>query len=257
MKLIGFILFLFPFFPLNINVQEKELIGQMNDVFRPGEELKYEMSYGWITGGVASLSLQETKFQGKNVYHVKAVGKTVGVAHTLYNIRDTYESYFDPETGKPFKSVMNLKEGDYRNYNEVLFNHAEGTLVSYKSGKKEMGQDVFDIVSAFYHLRKSLNNLKIGDKVIVHTYFNDEPWDLIIRYKGTETIKTDLGKINCMKFKPVVEKGLFEDENALDIWISNDKNRIPIRIKMKLFVGSFKTDLVKHSGLLYDISFEK
>jgi hypothetical protein len=238
-------------------LHDKLFHSQLNQVYKPGEELKYEMSYGWITGGVASLNLRETKYQGKNVYHVKAVGKTIGVAHSIYNVRDVYESYFDPETGKPYKSIMDLKEGDYRNYNEVIFNHDEGTLISNKSGKKEMGKEVFDIVSAFYHLRKSLNDIKVGDKVVIHTYFHDEPWDLVIRYKGTETIKTSLGKINCMKFKPIVMKGTFENEDALDIWISNDKNRIPVRVKMKFFVGSFKTDLVKHSGLMHELEIIK
>ena len=58
-----------------------------------------------------------------------------------------------------------------------------------------------------------------------------------------------------MKFTPVVEKGTFEDEDALDIWISNDKNRIPVRIQMKFFVGSFKTDLIEHSGTKYKMKF--
>jgi hypothetical protein len=255
MKFIGIVFLLIFIFPAWPNMPEKSIESQNDIVFKAGEDLKYEMSYGWITGGVASLSLAETKYQGKDVYHVKAVGKTIGVAHTIYNVRDVYESYFDRETGKPYKSVMSLKEGDYRNYNEVYFNHDEGTLLSDKSGKKEIGTDVFDIVSAFYHLRKNLNDLKVGDKVVIHTYFHDEPWDLVIRYKGTETIKTKLGKINCMKFKPLVIKGTFENEDALDIWISNDKNRIPIRVKMKFFVGSFKTDLVKYSGLPNKIGF--
>jgi len=153
--------------------------------------------------------------------------------------------------------MMDLKEGKYKNYNLVHYNQTQKTLVSKKSGKKTVKNNVFDIVSAFYHLRRSLKNLKVGQKVTIHTYFHDEPWDLIVRYKGTETIKTNLGKISCMKFKPVVEKGTFKDEEALDIWISNDKNRVPIRVKMKFFVGSFKTDLVEHSGLKYPLIFKK
>jgi hypothetical protein len=256
MKLILSIIMIFLFIAgKSFNVRNQE--NQLNVVFKPGEELKYEMSYGWVKGGEASLSLQEVKFQGKNVYYVKAIGKTTGVAHSLYKVKDVYESYFDPSSDKPYKSVMDLKEGDYRNYNEVYFYPEQNILLSNKSGKKEIKNDVFDIVSAFYHLRKNMNNLNKGDKVTIHTYFHDEPWDLVVRYKGIETIKTDLGKISCMKFKPVVMEGTFESEDALDIWISNDNNRIPIRVKMKFFVGSFKTDLTNYSGLMYPIVFTK
>jgi hypothetical protein len=251
------ILVIFSLLPGKIFDNDSNKFDQQQ-VFKPGEVLNYEMSYGFIKGGEASLKLQQVTYKGKDAYHVRAVGRTTGIAHTLYNVRDLYESYFDPVTGKPFKSVMNLKEGDYRNYNEVYYNHGNGTLVSKKSGKQKLEKkDVFDIVSAFYHLRKSLNNLKVNENVVIHTYFHDEPWDLIVRFKGYQTIKTDMGKIRCMKFKPVVIEGTFESEDALDIWISADKNRIPVRVKMKLWIGSFKTDLKSFAGLAHPIMFTK
>lgn len=228
------------------------------EVFKPGEVLLYQMSYGWIVGGKASLSLKKATFQGKDAYHVKAIGKTVGVAHSIFNVRDVYESYFDPITCKPFKSTMDLKEGKYRNSNEVYYNHANRTLKSKKSGEKKIEKEnIYDIVSAFYQFRKSLDDLNLNDKVVINTYFHDEPWDLVVRFKGYETIKVGLGKIKCMKFKPIVEEGTFESEDALDIWISADKNRIPIRVQMKFFVGSFKTDLIGYTGLVHDITFTK
>ena len=56
-----------------------------------------------------------------------------------------------------------------------------------------------------------------------------------------------------MKFKPIVQvAGTFKDEESLSIWISNDKNRIPIRAKMDLLIGAFKVDLVKYKGLIYE-----
>jgi len=222
-----------------------------------GESLKYLMHYGWIDGGEASLSLKKERLNSKDVYHAKAVGKTIGIAHTIYHVIDIYESWFDINTGLPYKSLMDITEGKYVRYNEVRYNQATKTLISKKSGTKTVKTQVFDILASFYHLRKSLNNMYVGKTVTIHTYFHDEPWDMVVRYKGTEKIKTKFGEISCMKFKPVVEKGTFKDEDALDIWISNDKNRVPIRISMKLFVGSFKTDLIEYSGLKYPIRFKK
>lgn len=212
------------------------------------------MSYAWIRGGVATLTLKQTTFNEEPAYHVQAIGRTVGIANTVFNVHDKYESYFDPNTCKPFKSLMNLKEGDYRNYNEVYFNHASKTLVSKKSGKKKIKVDnIYDVVSAFYELRSRLKKLTPNQQVVIHTYFHDEPWDLIVKYKGIQIIKTKFGKILCMRFNPVVEEGTFESEDALDIWISADKNRIPIRVKMKLFVGSFKADLVEYENIMYPL----
>lgn len=249
------LIFFVLFSGLNSNLAAQHIVDDIP--FKEGENLKYIMSYGWIDGGEASLGIEKVQFEGKQVYHVKSVGKTIGIAHSIYHVKDIYESWFDINTGLPYKSLMDLTEGKYKNYNVVYYNQANKTVLSKKSGKKTLKNNVFDIVAAFYHLRGSFNNLKLGQMVTIHTYFHDKPWDLIVRYKGNETIKTDFGKINCMKFTPVVEKGTFKDEEALDIWISNDKNRVPIRVKMKLFVGSFKTDLVEHTGLLYPLNFVK
>ena len=233
---------------IHLNAQNKE------KPFKDGESLLYEMSYGWITGGEASLHLKKEKYNGKDVFHVTATGKTVGVAHVIYHVYDVYESWFDIYTGLPYKSLMDLTEGDWKKSNVVYFNQDSHTLNSKLSGKKDVNQEIFDVVSAFYHVRERLDNLQTGQIIEIYTYFHDKPWNMIIRYKGIETIKTGLGKIQCLKFKPVVEKGTFEDEDALDIWISNDKNKIPIRVKMKLFIGSFKTDLVEYKGLKYPLN---
>lgn len=238
--------------------QDVECSAQQTSVpYQSGENLKYLMHYGWIDGGEASLSLKKKSFNGKEVYYAKAIGKTIGIAHAIYHVIDIYESWFDVNTGLPYKSIMDITENKYTNYNMVYYNQAGKTLNSKKSGNKILKTQVFDILASFYHLRKSLKNMHVGKTVTIHTYFHDEPWDMVVRYKGTESIKTKFGEISCMKFEPIVEKGTFKDEDALDIWISDDRNRIPIRVSMKLFVGSFKTDLIEYSGLKHPIIFEK
>ncbi len=223
-------------------------------VFQSGEELKYEMSYGWITGGTAVLKLKKVTYQNKKVFHVKAVGKTVGVADKLYRVYDIYESYFDIETMKPYKSIRNISEEDYRWYNEVRFLYPKNEIISKRSGRKKVKAKTFDVISAFYYLRQyDFSKLKKGDVIRIRTYFTDKPFELVIRFKGYETIKLDFGKIKCMKFSPLVEKGTFENEEALDVWISADRNHVPVRAKVNFFVGSFTGDLVSYSGLKYPL----
>ena len=57
-------------------------------------------------------------------------------------------------------------------------------------------------------------------------------------------------KISCLKFNPIVEPGrVFDTPDDMEIWISNDSNKIPVKIKLNLFVGSVNCDLVQYSGL--------
>ena len=71
-----------------------------------------------------------------------------------------------------------------------------------------------------------------------------------IRYMGKETISNDLGTFRCIKFHPVVQEGrVFDADKDLTVWITDDKNRIPVCIEAKLFVGSARMDLKGYKGL--------
>lgn len=227
--------------------------------FQAGEKLYYQMGYGFITGGEAVLTLRETTYNGTPVFHSKGVGKTVGIADKIFDVYDVYESYFDKQTFLPYESRRDIHEDEYEDKSTLVFNHKNKTVHSTKKGVIPIEhQRVFDVVSAFYYMRQTqFNNLITGKIIRVHTVFHDEPWDLIVRYKGLETIKTAFGKIKCYKFKPVVEKGVFEDEDALSIWISADQSRTPIKVEMELFIGSFTTELVKYENLKYPLIIEK
>jgi hypothetical protein len=87
------------------------------------------------------------------------------------------------------------------------------------------------------------------------TYFTDEKFPLIVRFKGVEKVKTKLGEIECLKFMPVVLTGrVFKSKDDMTVWFSNDKNFVPIRIRFELFVGSVYCDLIDYKGLLYPFS---
>ena len=88
-------------------------------------------------------------------------------------------------------------------------------------------------------------NFKKNDVVAVNTYFGDEVFPFYIVFKGREVLDTDLGKIKCIKFVPVVEPGrIFKNKDDMTFWLSDDDNKIPMRIKFDMVVGSFKCDLV-------------
>lgn len=112
------------------------------------------------------------------------------------------------------------------------------------------------MISAFYFFREALVSdiTKKGDELILDTYFADEIFPLKMKYVGDEKIRTKLGRFTCMKFSPVVEPGrIFDSEDDVTIWISKDKNYIPLQIRIDLLIGSVKCDLVDYSGLQYPL----
>ena len=241
-----------------IILQRTELSGQKSP-FAPGEELVYTISYGIIKGGEGKLTVKDTLIDKQRTLHLTAAGHTTGLVDAIYKVRDQYESFVNPETVKPIKSIRDIREGRYRYYNEVLYYHGvDSTFIkSQKSGEKYVPADIYDIVSAFYVGRKKYFNDSMveGQVIEIKTYFSDEVFPLRIRYLGIETIKTNLGKLECYKFSPVTEVGrAFKSEDDMHVWITRDENKLPAKIRFNLFVGAFICEIDSANGLKHPYS---
>jgi hypothetical protein len=231
-----------------------------------GEKAYYSVQYGIITGGNSSLELTTDTLNGKEVWHSKFVARTTGLADAIFKVLDIYESYIDPATELPVMAVRNIKEGRYRKYNEVTFDHKtradSAILTSDLTGIHITPQGIHDILSCFYYFRNHIlpidSNLKIGELTTIITWFTDELYPIRLRYIGIDEVRTKVGKIKCHKFNPVTEVGrLFKTEEDVTFWFSADKNFLPVKVRFDIFVGAFNVELVSYEGLLYPLEVRK
>jgi hypothetical protein len=236
--------------------------GQFKEVvldeksFKSGEKLTYIVKFGPIVGGSASLIVKHAYYNNQLVFHARGEGKTVGLAEKLYSVKDVFESYFDLKTGLPYKSIRDVKEGNYRKHEEAIFDLREGTVYSTRKDTLiKVPPNLLDMVSLLYYIRSlDLRTIKSGDVLHTLTFFDEELFPFDIRYKGKEEIKTDFGKIRCLRFDPVVEPGrMFDSEDDMTIWLSDDKNLIPIKVRFELLVGSLRIELADYSNLKYPL----
>ncbi|MGD0342415.1 MAG: DUF3108 domain-containing protein [Bacteroidales bacterium] len=233
------------------------LNGQTS-TYQAGEKVHYLIHYGLVNAGIASLELQKDTFAGKEVLHSVFSAKTTGLADALFKVRDIYESYINPETQLPVKSIRNVTEGRYHRYNTVLFDHKTRTdsaiLTSNLTGKHITVKGIHDILSCFYYFRENImfRNpvLKKGEVITIITFFTDELYPIRLRFIEMDEVRTKAGKIKCYKFNPVTEVGrLFKDEESATFWFSDDKNYLPVKARFDIFVGSFTVDLISYEGL--------
>jgi hypothetical protein len=89
----------------------------------------------------------------------------------------------------------------------------------------------------------------------IKMFIDDESHDFKLKFLGREVVKTKLGNIAALKFQPYVLAGrVFEKKESLTIWVSDDKNRIPLKIKADLAVGSLDADIDAFKGLKYPLN---
>ncbi len=225
--------------------------------YEGGEWFKFRVHYGFVTAGYATLEVDDTILNGKPVHHIKGIGKTTGISRVFFAVDDDYQSYVDKEKDIPYRFIRNIDEGGYTKDIQIDFDHS--TRIAKVNNKKHDKIDVVsfpknaqDMVSAFYYMRNNLDtsDLKEGDTFDLNMFFDKENFKFRLKFLGRETLKTNFGKVPCLKFRPYVEAGrVFKEKESLTVWVTDDGNRMPILIKADLAVGSLKASLTEFKGL--------
>jgi hypothetical protein len=208
--------------------------------------------------------VNETTYNGKPVFHVVGKGWTTGAIKWFFKVKDRYESYFDKTTGLPYKSIRKIDEGGHTKDIETEFdqNNKKAFVVDNKHKTENTfatEDNVQDMVSAFYYLRNNYdtNTIKDGDIVSLNMFFDDENYNFKLKFLGRETIDTNFGKVKTLRFRPYVMAGrVFKEEESLTLWVSADENKIPLKIKADLAVGSLQANLEAFKGLKHSFQVQ-
>lgn len=229
------------------------------DAFDVGEWFKFRIHYGLVNAGYATMEVREATVNSKKVFHVVGRGYTAGMSRFFFKVDDIYESYIDKTTGNPYQYIRNIDEGGYTKNQQGFFNQSENKILvkDYKHKTEKtlsIAKNTQDILSSFYYLRNypNIDKIKIGEFVAIDMFFDDETTKFRLKFLGRENIRTKFGVVQTMIFRPLVQSGrVFKEEESLTIWISDDDNKLPVRVKASLAVGSLKADLEAFKGLKY------
>lgn len=234
-------------------------VKAQNFAFQPGEKVTYSISYRvigiYINAGSVAFSASKTDHPSGAVYHFVGEGSTNARYDWIFKVRDRYESYFDTTMLQPIKAIRSVSEGKYKKYEEVLFDR-QNNFAATKKGNVKIPDNVQDVISSVYYMRNiDFTKYKTGDKIPFNMFFGHAVYNLHVRYQGKEIIKTGYGAFTAIKVQPMLLKGdTFREEDDMTIWITDDKNHLPLRIESKLKVGSIKADLSGYQNLRYPLS---
>jgi hypothetical protein len=236
----------------------KELPVMNNNAFKRGEVLSFRVHYGIIDAGKATLTVtdEQKELGGRKTFHVVGLGTSKGTFDWFFKVRDRYETYIDEKALVPWLFVRRIQEGGYKCSQDYIFNHFN-QKVSVGEGKVfNIEPNMQDMLSAFYQARNlDLSNAKPGDHFSLKCFVDNEIWPLEFKFIARETVETDAGTFKCLKFRPIVQKGrVFKKEEDLNVWITDDKNHIPVKGQADVLVGSIKMELTDYSGLANPVS---
>lgn len=240
-----------------------------NESFSGGELLKYKIHYGPITAGEATIDVSPKlhRINGRVTYKATVSGRTTSSFDLFTRVRDTWQTYMDTAALVPHRFYRNIEEGSYRKNETVDFNHYNNTAVvslkkrsdPRKTSTHTIQENAQDIVSGFYYLRTiNYNNMKEGDKFTIPGFLDGENFNLEVTFIGRETVDTKAGKIRSVKLVPTMpENKLFNGKNAISVYISDDKNKVPVLIQANMFLGYLKVDLYEYKNLKHQMIAKK
>ena len=238
--------------------QLKDLPANPNTAFKEGEVLTYRLHYGIVDAGVAILEVKPSiiEISGRKVYHVVGNGYSKGTFDWFFKVRDRYETFIDKDAMVPWMFVRRVDEGGVKFSQDYVFNHYTKKVDVGAGEKYDVPVGIQDMLSAFYAARNlDFSEAKEGEIFALNSFIDKELWPVKMRFIGKETIKCEIGTYKCLKFAPIVQKGrVFKSEEDLTVWITDDKNHIPLRAQAKILIGSVKMDITSANNLANETS---
>jgi len=254
-------------FTLNLYAQEKTV----SYPFIEGEEITYDAVYNWkfiwVNAGKVSFNVAKTQINNKDSYHFISKGRSLKSYDWFYTVRDIFQSYAKFNTLSPYYFERKTLEGDYWVHNKYNFNYSDSLIFSQtENTKKPYTKDAlkllprtYDVLSGVYFTRSiDFSKCKINDTIPLRMIIDNEIFDLYIRYLGKEILKTrDNRTFRTIKFSALLVEGTtFKGGEDLLVWVTDDKNKIPVLIEAKILVGSVKAILSGTKNLKYPIEAE-
>lgn len=235
--------------------------------FERGEKFTYVAHYLGLNGGKADIELDEKihHVNGRPCYKVEVAGKTTGVASWVYHVDDLWRSFIDTSAIVSQQFHRDIEEGkSYTLVETTTFDHVrkKGILEQKKKNKyhkKEFEIPAYpqDMISGYYYLRTiDYTNKQPGDIISMNAVYEDSVYDFKVKYLGKDVVKTRIGKINTLALTPIMpENKLFDGGDAITIYVSDDRNRVPVRVRAKMFLGAVNIELEDYDGLKHKFNF--
>jgi len=246
-------------FTTKVQTPYEDVCSIRNTAFSAGEKVFYTAYYNvagiYVNAGNVTFTNTLETLNNRPVYHIAGEANTNSSYDWIFKVRDRYETYIDTSTMQALKFVRNVNEGGYKKYQNVTFNKNANTAVT-NTGVFKVPVCVQDVVSAMFYARNvDFSKLRPNDKIGFSMFLDDEVYEMYIRYLGKETIKTKYGKFRTIKFKPLLLKGeIFEGGEKMTAWVTDDDNRIPVRLESPIIVGKVKMDMMSYENIRHPMT---
>ncbi len=220
--------------------------------FVPGEKLTYEITWSIFHAGEATATLRKEDEAAGDAYEVETTAHSAGFVSLLYRVQNEFHSLFDPQTLCSRQISKKVNEGRRHKETRIVFDAARRLAIlderdlavpnaPPKHAENEIPACVQDVVSAFYYLRRQ--PLRLGQQFVIPVNDGSKTHKVTVEVQARERIQTPLGPRDAFRTEPRVFGDLYKRKGRMLVWFSDDEQRLPLRVKAMISVGSITGNL--------------
>lgn len=242
------------------SLKEKDL------AYKAGEVLRFTLHYRWgainSDVGTATVRLDSVMLNGERTFICDAYGRTKPFFDWFFKVRERFVSWFTMDGLQPQRFMRNSYEGNYRATNDYVYvwdvpePYIDADAMSSSSGQRyaklPLDRCTYDLPALFYLARNmDFDRVEPGKKHPMTFAIDDEVFNVYFILKGREIINVKgIGKVRAVRFAArLLEGEVFGSDTDMDIWVSDDDNRMPLLFEAPLRVGVARGRLSGYDGL--------
>lgn len=220
--------------------------------FSSGERLTYDLTWLAMRAGIATLSVEESLVQdGRQQIALSMVARSSPVVTKIYPVENRVLSTVDVDPFLPTHMTFTRREGKRSNDFEYTFRHREGLVTAVKDGKRDdlpIPSDAQDAISCLYYVRKVLPMVP-GSSLAMTVHHDKKNYKLEVRVEALETLEGSWGKRQTARVLVIMPfQGIFLNQGNLRVWFTTDAQRVPVKMKAKVIIGSIVAQLTEGYG---------
>lgn len=227
--------------------------------YKKGETISYIAKLGIMKAANIILHT-DTSIQfidSVNCYKVSLLGELDGTVDLFSELNDKFYSYVDTSTLKPKLFIRDLQENKYkkREYSYFDFITKKVKIIDKNVNRPDsiktfdISENINDMITSYFQLRKiDFQKYSANDTLRLDVFVENNSYNLKFLLKTREELKTKIGKYKTIVLVPIVpDNELFRGEEPVSVWISDDENRIPLKLKAKSWVGNIEVEIKEYS----------
>lgn len=211
--------------------------------FKVGEQLNFNFFLGTSTQpvGVATYHVRaRNRYAGREGLWFSASMATTNALQQVFPVSDRIETYVDAKTLLPFRSQLQIREGNHRVQGVVSLDQERGSATVPDGSTIEIPVGTYDLVSVIYALRSF--DLTPPKRNAVSLLINKRPRTLFITSLRRETIEIGGKRIPTYQLALATDEAQ-GDRLQLRLWVGSDRRRLPLRLTAITPLGPVRADL--------------